>query len=70
MSAVLAPAPAPAQAVAGRVTQVRVVRSEWTKLTALRSTWYCALITVILTVGVGALASGGKLTGSRQDIPR
>jgi ABC-2 type transport system permease protein len=60
MSAALAPAPVQAPAVAGRVTQVRVVRSEWTKLRALRSTWYCALIAVILIVGVGALASGGK----------
>ncbi|MGH3069088.1 MAG: ABC transporter permease subunit, partial [Streptosporangiaceae bacterium] len=47
-------------AVAGRVTQVRVVRAEWAKLSALRSTWYCALIAVILVVGVGALAAGGK----------
>ena len=31
-------APAPAT-VAGPVTQVRVVRAEWTKLRALRSTW-------------------------------
>ena len=58
MSAALAPVPAPA--VAGPVTQVRVVRSEWTKLSALRSTWYCALIAVMLIVGVGALAAGGK----------
>jgi ABC-2 type transport system permease protein len=60
MSAALAPAPVQAPAVAGRVTQGRVVRSEWTKLSTLRSTWYCALIAVILIVGVGALASGGK----------
>jgi ABC-type transport system involved in multi-copper enzyme maturation permease subunit len=60
MSAVLAPAPAQAPAVAGRVTQARVVRSEGTKLSALRSTWYCALIAIILIVGVGALAAGGK----------
>ena len=46
--------------MAGRVTQVRVIRSEWTKLSALRSTWYCALTMVILLVGVGALAAGGK----------
>ncbi len=34
--------PAPAT-VAGPVTQVRVVRAEWAKLRALRSTWWCAL---------------------------
>jgi ABC-2 type transport system permease protein len=50
-------APAPAT-VAGRVTQVRVVRSEWVKLRALRSTWYCALLAVVLIVGVGAAITG------------
>ena len=40
---------APALAtVAGSVTQVRVVRAEWTKLRALRSTWWCALLAVVL----------------------
>jgi hypothetical protein len=40
------------------VTQVRVVRAEWTKLRALRSTWWCALTAVALIVGVGALVAG------------
>jgi ABC-2 type transport system permease protein len=64
MSAVLAPAPA----VAGPVTGVRVVRSEWTKLRALRSTWYCALIAVVLIVGLGVViaASGTKHKVSPQ----
>ena len=48
MTAMLAPAKTRAPSVAGRVTQARVVRSEWTKLSALRSTWYCALVMVIL----------------------
>lgn len=39
--------------VAGPVSQVRVVRAEWTKLRALRSTWWCALIAVVLIVGLG-----------------
>jgi ABC-2 type transport system permease protein len=60
MTAMLAPPETQAPSVAGRVTQARVVRSEWTKLSALRSTWYCALIAVIVLVGVGALAAGGK----------
>ena len=59
MSAALAPAPAVPTA-ARPVTQARVIRSEATKLRALRSTWSCALIAVILIVGVGALAAGGK----------
>jgi ABC-2 type transport system permease protein len=51
------PAAAPAT-VAGPVTQVRVVRSEWAKLRALRSTWWCALIAVVLIVGLGAAITG------------
>ena len=49
--------PAPAT-VAGPVTQVRVIRAEWTKLGALRSTRWCTLIAVVLIVGVGALVAG------------
>lgn len=63
MNAALAPAPAqarPATAMAGPVTQVRVVRSEWVKLRALRSTWSCMLVAVLLIVGVGAVFAGGK----------
>jgi ABC-2 type transport system permease protein len=52
-----APAPAPAT-VAGPVTQVRVVRAEWTKLRALRSTRWCALAAVVLIVGLGAAIAG------------
>jgi hypothetical protein len=51
----LAPAPA---TVAGPVTQVRVVRAEWTKLRALRSTWWCGLSAVVLIVGLGAAIAG------------
>jgi ABC-2 type transport system permease protein len=51
------PKPAPAT-VAGPVTRVRVVRAEWTKLRALRSTWWCALSAVVLIVGLGAAIAG------------
>jgi ABC-2 type transport system permease protein len=54
-SAPIAPAPA---TVAGPVTQARVVRAEWTKLRALRSTWWCALITVVVIVGLGSAIAG------------
>ena len=54
----LGPAPTAPVMVAGPVTQVRVIRSEWTKLRALRSTWYCALIAVVLIVGLGAAIAG------------
>jgi ABC-2 type transport system permease protein len=64
MSAVLQTGPVPAQGapapatVAGPVTQARVIRSEWTKLRALRSTWWCGLLAVVLIVGLGAAVTG------------
>jgi ABC-2 type transport system permease protein len=59
MSAVMATRLAPVPAtVAGPVTQVRVIRGEWTKLRALRSTWWCALLAVVLIVGLGAAIAG------------
>ncbi|MGH3173810.1 MAG: ABC transporter permease [Streptosporangiaceae bacterium] len=57
MSAVIDTRPVPATA-AGPVTQVRVVRAEWTKLRALRSTWWCSLVAVVLIVGLGAAIAG------------
>jgi len=41
-----------------RVTQARVIRSEWTKFRSLRSTKITLLVAVVLTVGLGALISG------------
>jgi ABC-2 type transport system permease protein len=59
MSAVVQTRPGPAPAtVAGPVTQIRVVRAEWTKLRALRSTWWCGLSAVVLIVGLGAAIAG------------
>jgi ABC-type transport system involved in multi-copper enzyme maturation permease subunit len=46
-----------------RVTQGRVALSEWTKLRSLRSTVYTLLVTAIVTIGFGALASA--ITASR-----
>jgi ABC-2 type transport system permease protein len=47
----------------GRVTQRRVALSEWTKLRSLRSSVYTLLVTAIVTIGFGALASA--VTASR-----
>ena len=64
MSAVMGTRPGPAQGapapatVAGPVTQVRVVRAEWTKLRALRSTRWCGLSAIVLIVGLGAAIAG------------
>jgi ABC-2 type transport system permease protein len=41
-----------------KVTQWRVIKSEWTKFRSLRSTLITLLVAVILTVGLGALISG------------
>jgi ABC-2 type transport system permease protein len=65
-----APAPAPMTpaTVAGPVTQVRVVRAEWTKLRALRSTRWSALSAIVLIVGLGAIVGGSgtpyRISGS------
>jgi ABC-2 type transport system permease protein len=40
-----------------RVTQARVVRSEWTKLRSLRSTRWSLLAAALLTIGIPCLAS-------------
>jgi ABC-2 type transport system permease protein len=71
MSAVIQAGPGPAPAVvagpatvAGPVTQARVIRAEWTKLRALRSTWWCGLTAVMLIVGLAA-AIGGSGTPYR-----
>ena len=61
MSAVLTPAamtPAPARVPALRVTQGRVLRSEFTKFRSLRSTMWTLLAAVVLMIGLGALFSG------------
>jgi ABC-2 type transport system permease protein len=61
MSAVLAPAattPAPARMPALRVTQGRVLLSEFTKFRSLRSTMWTLLAAVVLMIGLGALFSG------------
>jgi ABC-2 type transport system permease protein len=46
----------PRLAHSGRVTQARVLRSEWTKLRSVRSTRWSFLAAVAFTVGIAALA--------------
>jgi ABC-2 type transport system permease protein len=38
-----------------KVTQARVVRSEWTKLRSVRSTYWTLFITLLLVIGIGIL---------------
>jgi hypothetical protein len=49
-----------------RVTQPRVVRSEWIKLRSLRSTVYTLIASVAMTAGIGMLFAG--LVPSNQPI--
>ena len=60
MSAVLTPAattPPPARVPALKVTQGRVLLSEFTKFRSLRSTMWTLLAAVVLMIGLGALFS-------------
>jgi ABC-2 type transport system permease protein len=43
-----------------RVTQARVVKSEWTKLRSLRSTSYSMLAAVVIIIGLGILISATR----------
>ncbi|MDQ6648844.1 MAG: ABC transporter permease [Actinomycetota bacterium] len=49
------PAPAPARTHEAGVTQLRVLRSEWTKLRSLRSTVFSLLAAVVFIIGFSAL---------------
>jgi ABC-2 type transport system permease protein len=50
-----------------RVTQVRVIRSEWTKLRTLPSSAWSLLVAAVLIVGFGALYSGVRVTRPPDD---
>jgi ABC-2 type transport system permease protein len=50
------------EGTARRVTQARVLRSEWTKLRTLPSTGWSLLAAVVLTVGFGALYAMLRVT--------
>jgi len=52
-----APPPSAPHPTPLRVTQTRVVLSEWTKFRSLRSTLWTLLIAVVLMIGIGALFS-------------
>ena len=57
--AAAAPAAGPRMPVAGNLTVTGVLRSEWTKLRSVRSTWWLLATAVILTVGVAVFVSPG-----------
>jgi ABC-2 type transport system permease protein len=47
----------PRTAAVARVTQARVILSEWTKLRSVRSTRWSLLVATVLTIGFPILAS-------------
>jgi ABC-2 type transport system permease protein len=57
MPAAATPTARPRKPVAGNLTIARVLRSEWTKLRSVRSTWWLVCVTVVLTVGVAVFVS-------------
>jgi ABC-2 type transport system permease protein len=66
MTATLTPDLAPATSNPDhrlRVTQSRVVLSEWTKFRSLRSTLYTLLLAVVFMIGLGALFAGSWVAG-------
>ena len=65
----LAPAPTAPATVAGPVSQLRVVRAEWTKLWALRSTKWCGLSALFFVVPVVVAALPHKITGFAPYLP-
>jgi ABC-type transport system involved in multi-copper enzyme maturation permease subunit len=64
MSATTVTLETPARSVAtrGRVTQLRVIRSEWTKLWSLRSTRWTLLISVVAMAGLGPLIAAIQMS--------
>jgi ABC-2 type transport system permease protein len=57
MTAVLEPVAVARAVPTIKVTQARVLRSEWTKFRSLRSTVWTLLVAVALMIGIGALFS-------------
>jgi ABC-2 type transport system permease protein len=54
---------------AARASLPNVVRSEWTKLWSVRSTWWSLLALIVVTIGLSTLISWGTST-SATDIDR
>jgi ABC-2 type transport system permease protein len=59
MSVAAAPVARSRNTVAGNLTMIGVLRSEWTKLRSVRSTWWLLSTAVILTVSVAVFVSPG-----------
>jgi ABC-type transport system involved in multi-copper enzyme maturation permease subunit len=60
----------PAATTRGRVTQLHVLRSEWTKLWSLRSTRWSLLAAVVAMAGLGPLVAAVQMSRWSQLDPR
>jgi ABC-type transport system involved in multi-copper enzyme maturation permease subunit len=63
------PRPAQAPGYGGRVTQLNVIRSEWTKLWSLRSTRWSLLASFIAMAGLGPLVAAVQMSRWSQLQP-
>jgi ABC-2 type transport system permease protein len=71
MPAAAAPTARPRQPVARNLTLSGVLRSEWTKLRSVRSTWWLLFGTVLLVVGLGVVLVVLEINGGapKQEPP-
>jgi ABC-2 type transport system permease protein len=51
----------------GHLTQMRVVRSEWTKLRSVRSTLWSLGVAILLTIGIPMLVATVRITRAHPD---
>ncbi len=63
------PRAAPTRAYEGRVTQLNVIRSEWTKLWSLRSTRWSLLASFVSMAGLGVLVAAVQMSRWSQLQP-
>ena len=54
--------------MSGAVPFGAVLRSEWTKLWSVRSTWWCTAVYVVVVGGGGWLAAAGTDSAARADV--
>ncbi len=52
----------------GRVPFGALLRSEWTKLRSIRSTWWCTALYLLVVGGTGWLAAASTDTAPRSDV--
>ncbi len=54
--------------MSGAVPFTALLRSEWTKLRSLRSTWWCTALYLLVVGGTGWLAAASTDTAPRSDV--